>query len=136
MPQTGAAIGAGLFLLSAMLAPRLPHGVSGFNLASALFLLVHPAAWSFGIVALLLILQRWSNGRIEGRRGQRLRSLFDCSGTPFGLAAFLAAWASLSVAPNLSRAPEVDLTALAEMTRGLPGLGAGLAGLGCPFRSR
>jgi hypothetical protein len=120
MPQTGAAIGAGLYLLSAMLAPRLR--MARLYLASALVLLVHPAAWSFGIVALLLILQRWVDGRIEGRRATA-EIIVIAAGT-LGLAAFLER-ASLSVAPIFPR-PEVDLTALAEMTRGLPGWALGL----------
>jgi hypothetical protein len=120
MPQTGASIGAGLFLLSAMLAPRLR--VLRLYLASALVLLVHPAAWGFAIVALLLILQRWVDGLIEGRRATA--EIAGIAAGSLGLAAFLER-ASLSVDPIFPR-PEIDLTALAEMMRGSANWGLSL----------
>lgn len=114
LPQTGAAIGAGLFLLSAILAPHMR--VLRLYLASALILLVHPAAWGFAIVALLLIVQRWVDGRIGGRRMMAEIGLIG-AGT-LGLAAFLER-ASLAVAPIFAR-PEIDLTVLAALLSDLP----------------
>lgn len=120
LPQAGASIGAGLFMLSAMLAPGLR--VLRLYLASALVLLVHPAAWGFAIVALLLILQRWVDGRIGGRRATA-EIIVSAAGT-LGLAAFLER-ASLSVAPIFPR-PQVDMSALAQMVRGVPDWTLGL----------
>ncbi len=114
LPQTGASIGAGLFLLSAILAPHMR--ILRLYLASALVLLTHPAAWGFAIVAVLLIVQRWVDGRISGRR--TLAEIGLIAAGTFGLVAFLER-ASLSVAPVFAR-PEVDLTVLAGLLSDLP----------------